>query len=229
MIENKKISVIITTYRRYDTLDEVIRGWVLNNPDQLWVIDNKNKYKLSEEFKNKVVLFSMPIDLTTRVDYAFSMLTDGDLIFLADDDFVPDTGFLEEIYHGWKSVGGGIVGLCGRTFHGENYKGDTKWYSALKISKPIRVGLLGVGYFSPREYLGFDTRGMETIDDDAYWLMNKYPRIQKHVVPTTKFRNLPTCEDNDCLFHAPKEQREIRNLKYREYYLKHYKQYQLMY
>ena len=228
MIDGKKISVIVTTYRRYDTLGEVLQGWVDNEPDQLWVIDNSNKYRLEGRHYGKVTLFSMPIDLTTRIDYAFASLTDGDLVLLADDDFVAEPGLIEDLYNGWKSVGG-IVGLCGRTFHGPNYKGDTKWYSSLKVTELQRTGSLGVAYFTPREYLGFDTRGMDTIDDDLFWLMNQCPKVPKHVVPTKKFRNLETCEDADCLFHAPKVQRDIRDSRYREYYLKNYKPYGKIY
>ena len=225
MIDRYKVSVIITTYRRYDTLGEVIQGWVDNKPDQLWVIDNCSKYKLEERHKGKATLFSMPLDLTTRVDYAFAMLTDGDLILLADDDFVARSGLLEDLYNGWKKVGGGIVGLCGRTFHGPLYKGNTKWHSSLKITEPVRTGSLGVAYFTPRKYLGFDTKGMETIDDDLYWLMHQCTDEPKHVIPTKKFENLPTCGDKDCLFHASPAQRKIRDSKYREYYLANYKPY----
>lgn len=224
-----KISVIITTYRRYQSLTDVISGWVSNSPYQLWVIDNKAGYKLPEKLKNNVTIFSMPIDLTTRVDYAFAMLTDGDFIMLADDDFVPLPGLLNDLYDGWQQSNDGIVGLCGRTFHGENYKSDTKWYSSLTIKSPVRTGSLGVGYFTPRKYLGFDTKGMETIDDDLYWLMNIHPKVPKFVVPTNRFYNLPTCEDSQCLFHAPKEQRLIRDAKYRAYYLKNYKPENLIY
>jgi len=228
MIDEYKISVIVTTYRRYGTLGEVIQGWVDNKPDQLWVIDNCSTYKLEERHKGKATLFSMPLDLTTRVDYAFAMLTDGHLILLADDDFVALPGLLEDLYRGWKQVGG-IVGLCGRTFHGPLYKGDTKWYSSLRVTEPTRTGSLGVAYFTPREYLGFDTKGMETIDDDLYWLMNKCPEVPKHVIPTKKFRNLPTCEDKNCLFHAPLDQRKIRDRKYKKYYLANYEPYKKIY
>jgi len=222
MIDGKTFSVIITTYRRYNTLGEVIQGWLDNNPDQLWVIDNKSGYKLEERHKGKVVLFSMPIDLTTRVDYAIGMLTEGDFVVLADDDAVVEPGFLEDLYNGWEEVGGGIVGVIGRQFTSDQYK-KCKHYRAEKIAEPVRTGSIGIIYMTPREYLGFDTRGMETIDDDLFWLMNKHPSILKHVIPTKKYKNLPTGSDTDCLFHAPPKERNIRNDCYRKYYLKSYK------
>ena len=225
----KTTSVIITTYRRYDTLLEVIDGWLLNNPDQLWVIDNGGGYKVESKHYGKVNIFNMPIDLTTRVDYAFAMLTDGDFVCLADDDAVPKPGLLKDFYDGWHEVGGGIVGPIGRTFHGVRYKQDTHHYRSTKISKPVRTGSLGVMYFSPRQYLGFDTRGMETIDDDLYWLMNIHPTVPKHVIPTKNYYDLPTCNDDKCLFHAPVEQRNIRDAKYKEYYLKNYAPYGKIY
>ena len=222
MIDNKSFSVIITTYRRYDTLGEVIQSWLNDNPDQLWVIDNKSGYKLEERHKDKVVLFSMPIDLTTRVDYAFAMLTEGDFIVLADDDAVVSPGFLEDMYNGWKEVGGGIVGVIGRQFTSDQYI-KCKHFRAEKITEPIRTGGIGVIYISPREYLGFDTRGMETIDDDLFWLMNKHPEVPKHVIPTKRYRNLPTGSDADCLFHASLSERKIRDGCYQKYYLKSYR------
>jgi len=228
MIDNKTFSVIITTYRRYDTLGQVIQGWLDNNPDQLWVIDNKSGYKLEERHKGKVVLFSMPIDLTTRVDYAFAMLTEGDFVVLADDDAVVAPGFLEDMYNGWKKVGGGIVGVIGRQFTSDRYI-KCKHFRAEKIIEPARTGSIGIIYITPREYLGFDTRGMETIDDDLFWLMNKHPEVPKHIIPTKKYRNLLTGNDADCLFHASQSERKIRNGCYQKYYFENYKPFNKLY
>lgn len=222
MLDGKSFSVIITTYRRYDTLGEVIQSWLDNNPDQLWVVDNKSGYKLEERHKDKVVLFSMPIDLTTRVDYAFAMLTEGDFIVLADDDAVVEPGFLEDMYNGWKEVGGGIVGVIGRRFTSDQYI-KCKHFRAEKIIKPVKTDSIGIIYVTPREYLGFDTRGMATIDDDLFWLANIHPEVPKHVVPSNKWRNLRTASDGECLFHASPAQRKIRDDCYRKYYLKNYK------
>jgi len=224
MVDNKTFSVIITTYRRYDTLSDVIQGWLNNNVDQLWVIDNSNKFKLRTEHVGKVVLFSMPIDLTTRVDYSFATLTDGDFVICADDDAVVQSGFVEDMYNGWKKVGGGIVGVIGRQFTSETYM-KCKHFRANKISEPVRTGSIGIIYVSPREYFGFDTRNMETIDDDMWWLMNKRPDVPKHVVPSNKWISLPTGSDKNCLFHAPPSERQIRQDCYYKYYMKNYKPY----
>lgn len=229
MRDGKSFSVIVTTYRhqRYQTLPSVIDGWLANDPDQLWVIDNKGQYDIGKRV-GKIVLFRMPIDLQTRVDYAFAMLTDGDFVILADDDAVPEPGLIDDLYEGWKKVGGGIVGLIGRQFTSEIYM-ECKHFRAEKIEEPVRTGSIGIIYMTPREYLGFDTRGMATIDDDMYWLMNKHPEVPKHVIPTKKYRNLPTGSDKECLFHAPTEQRKIRQECYQKYYLKNYKPYGRIY
>ena len=221
MIDNKTFSVLITTYRRFDTLDEVISGWLKQPVEQVWVLDNSGSFrtKLKDE---RLKIWSLPLNCGTRIDYAIANVTDGDFVVLGDDDAVVEPGFLEDLYRGWEQVGGGIVGVIGRIFTNEEYM-KCKWCSALKIDKPIKTGSIGVIYFSPRQHFQFDTRGMDTINDDIYWLMEKCSDVPKHVIPTKKFRNLPTASDKGCLFHAPPILRTIRYDYFRKWYKEKYK------
>ena len=227
MFDGHSFSVIITTYRRYDTLGSVIQGWLNNSPDQLWVIDNNSKYQLNVDHMNAgVKLFSMPMDFKTRPDYALATLTDGDFIIFADDDAIPEPGFIEDLYNGWKMVGG-IVGVIGRQFTSDEYI-KCKHYRAEKIASPVRTGSIGIIYMTPRDYICFDTRGMHRIDDDLWWLMKCFPRATKHVIPTKKYVNLSTGSDSGCLFHAGEKERKIRQDCYFNYYTEFYKPFNLI-
>lgn len=219
MIEGKTISVIITTYRRYLTLDRVIAGWLDQPADQVWVLDGGGKYRTRHQ-DPRLVLFNLPVDLGTKMDYAFALLTEGDLVCLADDDLVVKPGLLEDLYSVWK-LKTGIVGLLGRTFHGPVYWGNTMFYRASLLAEPQRVDFCGVVYFASRDLFGFDLRGLPRNCDDLWWQMKVHPYVPKHVAATAKYENLPVASDSTAMYKNP-ELRRQREEFYKTYYTMYY-------
>ena len=219
MIDGKSISVLITTYCRYKTLDRVILGWLAQSADQIWVIDGGGSFKT--QYKDpRLLVFNMPCDLGTKMDYAFALLTEGDLICLADDDVLIKPDFLNALYNTWK-LKGGIVGILGRTFHGPVYWGDTTFYRASLLKVPQRVDFCGVVYFASRELFGFDVRGLPRNCDDLWWEMKIHSKVPKHVAATAKYENLPCAKDGTAMYKTPSLRKQREDF-YREYYLKNY-------
>lgn len=220
MIRNHSISVIITTYIRFKNLDRIIGAWLREPIDQLWVLDGSGRFRSSIK-DQRFVLFSLPVDLGPKMDYAFALLTEGDIIILADDDVLIKDGFVSDLYRGWIEVGGGIVGIIGRKFNGPTYWGDTQFFRSSLLKAPQRVDFVGVVYFSPRKHFGFDVRGLPRNCDDLWWEMKVHPEVPKFVVPTTRYANLPEASDESAMYKNPRLRRQ-REYFYREYYLLNY-------
>jgi hypothetical protein len=217
-IDNKTITVIITTYQRFKNLDSILQAWKSEPVEEVWLIDGSGKFIPKTE---NILLFSMPKDFGTRMDYSLTTLVDTDLIILADDDVLPKSGFTLDLYNGWKQVGGGIVGIIGRVFKGPHYRKDTVFYKSNCLSKPVKTDFVGVVYLSERNLFGFDTKGMHNNCDDLWWQMKIYPDIKKHVVPSKNYIDLPEATDKNCMFNNSKYA-EVRQEFYKEYYYKNY-------
>lgn len=220
MIGGRTISAIITTYRRYATLDEVVASWLAQPVDQVWVLDGGGKYKPGVMADPRLLVFRMPADLGTKMDYAFALLTEGDLVVLADDDVVVQPGFLEDLER-CRAERGGIVGVIGRHFCGPKYWGDTLFFRSSDLKAPVRVGFVGCVYLAARELFGFDVRGCPRNCDDLWWQMRAQPDVPKHVAPTARYKNLPTASDPGAMYHTPRL-RAQREAFYKEHYLKTY-------
>jgi len=209
------VSVVISTYRRLENLERILAAWLLQTPD-VWLADSSGKFT-TELPINHVRLSPDPGNKTR---HAVSLLTDGDYVIKADDDVLPKPGLINTfIEHSYLC---GILGLMGRTFHGEKYYGNTKPYRAREIAQPQRVDMVGILTFAPRKYLAFDLRGCHSSIEDLFWHMNAFPRVPKIVIPTTKYEQLPESEDANCLFRN-KAARIERERFYQKYYRVNYK------
>ncbi|GAG31026.1 unnamed protein product, partial [marine sediment metagenome] len=138
MIDGHKISVLITTYRRFKNLHRICMGWLQNPVDEVWVIDGSGSVFVDIQGHNgRLTVFNMPKDFGPQAHYALAPLTQGDFVIFSDDDVLPKKHFAEDLYKGWRECGeNGMVGIMGRSFQGEDYYKQTTYYSALKIKKP---------------------------------------------------------------------------------------------
>jgi len=230
MIEGRTFSVIVTNYRERGSLRAIIEKWLMTSADEVILADCSGALVGDSYFRTilpkaepRFRMVSFTHDFGTKTDYALALLTQGDFVILGDDDVMPSDSFVDDLYNGWKEVGGGLIGVIGRTFHGVKYKGDTKFYSALLIDKPVRVGFVGVVYFAERKFFGFDPRGLKSNNvDDLFWCMEVFPEVPKYVVPVKSFMNLPEASDKDCMFHNPvlkKERQDYYEKMYKKNYL----------
>lgn len=200
MINNDKISVLITSHKaRFNTLNRVIGSWLTQPVDEIWVIDDGNNFKT--EIKDpRLLIFNMPKDFETKSDYALALLTEGDIIILADDDIVVRDTFTNSFYNSLKKTNNSIVGLAGKKCFGPRYNKDTQIYKSNMISQPIEVEYVGIVIMASRDRFGFDLKGMNKNCDDFWFCMKIHPNINKYIVPTIDYTDLP-CSENKTAMH----------------------------
>lgn len=208
-----RVSVVISTYRRLKNLDRILEAWLFQTPD-VWLADSSRTFNTNRPIHH--VRFNP--DPGNKARHAVALLTDGDFIIKADDDVLPEPGLVETFL---EYSGLGILGIMGRTFHGPKYYGETRVIRAREINAPARVDMVGILTFSPRRYLAFDLRGCLTSVEDLFWHMKVYPHIEKYVIPTEAYEQLPESDDPGCLFRNKKARAE-REAFYSKYYRMHY-------
>lgn len=136
-------------------------------------------------------------------------------MILADDDFLPKPGLIEDFFRYYKY---GFYGIIGKQFNGPDYRKDCPFFRADRIDTPVRTGFVGVCYFIHRNLLEFDLSQLtHRAVDDLYWQLYKFPQIPKTVIPTKNYENLPECNDKQSIFKTP-ESRKIREDFYRAWY-----------
>lgn len=206
-----KHSVIVTTYKRYDRLELILKAWLKETPDV--ILANGGKW-----FNTKLPIrqFLYNPDPGNKIRFAAATLAKGTFITLADDDIIPKPGLLERFHFCWLAHHG-IWGVIGRVFNNENYF-KCSFIRADKLDKPVEVDFIGVIYFTHRKFINFDLQNLNNrAVDDLYWQMVAFPKAKKFVCPTNLYENLkPECNEPDCIFHDPKA-RAYRQEFYQKY------------
>ena len=212
--------MVISTYdnSRLGSLEYILEAWLQQSSEVLLCDCSCGRFKTTLP----IVHIQFNQDLGNKTRHAASLLTSNDFIIKADDDLMPKPGLIKDLHEGWLEVGGGIVGLLGRTFEGENYITQTTSYRANSINAPIRVDFVGITTFTPRNYLAFDLKGCLNPIEDLFWQMKHFPGAPKWVVPTTNFKLLPEAENPDEALYKNTRAQRIRQNFYREYYLRNY-------
>jgi hypothetical protein len=209
-----KTSVVIVTYRRLDRIADVCAAWVAQSPD-VWLCDCSPHGAKGIPSAVKIVQF-VP-DPGNKSRHAVALLTDGDFVIKADDDVLPAPGLIDDYHRSFQKVGPGIFGLNGRVFNGPSYYKNSKSFRAPEISIETLVDFAGVCTFTPREYLAFDLRGCDSPIEDLFWQIECFPEVIKWIIPTKKFTNLPSANDDKCLFRSA-DSRAVREKYFKRIY-----------
>jgi len=214
---NQNVSVVVVCYRRVNSLDGILGAWLKQSPD-VWLADcSGGKFKTQLPIKH--VAFKR--DPGNRARHAIALLTEGDLVIKADDDVMPEPGLIMDFLSAYREAGEGIYGLIGRRFVGPKYYGGTIFLGASKIGKLAEVDFAGVTTMAPRSLLPFDLIGCDTAIEDLFWQMKEYPEAKKYVIATRNYSNIPSSNDDECLFHDP-QARAKREAFYQLYFIKNY-------
>lgn len=214
------VGVIVTHHdtRRADTIGSILSAWRSEEPDHLWLVNASGKPMTNGGGWH---VFNLPFDTGNGTDYALATLMDADAVVLADDDFLPRTGFLSI----WKSDGwldrvatsDTIVGVIGRRLYGPIYKKQSDYFRADTVRANTRVGFCGVCVAAGRSAFGFDCRGMTRNIDDLWWQLLKRPKHVKYVAPNPLYEDLPCASDDSAMYRSG----ELRGER-RDFYAKHW-------
>lgn len=214
------VSVIVTTTRkRYGCIENVMDAWAKQDHammKEFWLLDADGDAPEHPTFD----VWRCPVDCGTHMDYAFSLMASGDLVLLADDDFLPGPTFTSELLEGFYLSGADISGVIGRTFDSDYYYDGTTYYRSDKVESAVRVGFCGVAFLARRSLFGFSSLHIHNNLDDLWLQMVQHPTAKKFVVPTKAYTDLP--ESRSGMF-ANKEAREIRQGAYKRWYDLYYK------
>jgi len=209
-----KVSVVIVSYRRKANLERIIKAWLEQTPD-VWLCDCG--VNLRTDLPIKIIKFNP--DPGNKVRHAISLLTSGDYVIKADDDFLPKPGLINDFLKWYKT---GIIGIHGRKFLGKSYYRNTRATESKKVDKMTEVDFVGICTFTSRAYLAFDFKGCLTPIEDLFWQMKAFPDIKKWIIPTKNYEKLKESNDKDCLFYNSTA-RQIREKFYNKYYLENYR------
>jgi hypothetical protein len=217
MPKGSRISAVVLCHRRTAMINEILTAWLKETAD-VWLVDC-TPAGIKTELAIKTVRCSP--DPGSKSRHAAALLTEGEFVIKADDDFIPLPGLVKSFEANTQAVGPAILGLVGRRFLGSRYYGNTQVFRGAEIAAPVRVDFVGICTFTPRRYLPFDLRGCETAIEDLFWQMKAFPDAPKYVARTKQYRNLAESLDKGCLFHNPRA-REIRETFYKKYYSLYY-------
>ena len=147
-----KVSIVLVTYRRKVNLERILKEWLKQTPD-VWLCDCGVNFKT--ELPIKIIKFNP--DPGNKARHAAALLTSGDYVIKADDDFLPKPGLIKDFLDNYPKNKGGILGIHGRKFNGKSYYKDTRVFVADKINKIIEIDNVDTAYpkISGKELLLF--------------------------------------------------------------------------
>lgn len=213
-----KVSVVVVTYRRTKSLESILAAWLAQTPD-VWLADcTPGGFATTLPIHR---IHATP-DPGNRLRHAVALLTSGELVIKADDDFMPLPGLVDDFVRAFTKYGDGIYSIHGRTFHGRDYYRQTKLYGAKQLQKTQPVQFVGVCTCAPRSLLAMDLLGCNSDIEDLFWQMQKYPKAKKYVIATQNFRHLPESKDAERLC-GTRASRVSRNKYYERWYVKNYR------
>jgi len=200
-------SVVVVTLRRLSTLAAILEAWLKETPD-VWLADCSGAdFKAPRGVHH--VRFSP--DPGNKARHAVALMTEGEIVFKADDDFIPFPGLIEDFLKAFRAQGRAFYGIMGRYFNGPRYYGNTIQARANKITEPFRVDFVGICTMAPRDLIVFDPRECGSPFEELFYQCGIWPEVPKWVVPTVKYAHVPgsdragTCLCKDTAAQAVRE------------------------
>lgn len=199
------VSVVVVCNRRLTTLYGILGEWQKYSSD-VWLADCSG---LEFSPPPGVHWVRFKPDPGNRTRHAIALLTTGDMVIKADDDFVPGPFLVGDL---WKGSDFGrkecFVGIMGRRFEGPKYYGNTISARANKIAAPEQVDFVGICTMSPRSVLAFDLRGCSSSIEELFQQCGAFPTVPKYAVPSLSYSHIPGADRPGCLCKDEKAQKE---------------------
>lgn len=209
-----KVSVVITTCRDRGHLFEIIKTWLGFGVD-VYLADGRPYYEGDLYNHKNFHWYEFKPDPGNKIRFATAQLTTTPYVILADDDFLPKPGLIEDFFK-YKKYG--FMGIIGKEADNPDYRKCT-FHRADKLNEPVRTAFIGVCYFVQRDLLQFDYAELNNrAVDDLYWQLDKFPTVPKWVIPTKNYKNIfPDCNDKESIFKDP-QSRKYREDYWRDWY-----------
>lgn len=197
-----KVTVIVTTYNRYDRLNSILRSWLLQCPNVILA----NGGKIFQTSHNIRQIYFNP-DPGNKIRFYAGLTAETEYIILADDDFLPKLELIQDLIQ-WKiRLKCDFAGIIGRRFNDEPEYLNTKFFRADKLEAPEKVDFTGVCYLTDKKNLfkmGDPSKTPDRSVDDLFFQCVKLPGASKYVIPTKNYENLfPECNDPGSIFQDP--------------------------
>ena len=201
-------SVVVVANRRMETLSPILSAWLKQSPD-VWLADCSGR---PFEAPAGVHHVRFSPDPGNRTRHALALLTEGDWVIKADDDFTPGPGLVEDFIQAAAKIGTpAFLGIMGRRFEGPKYYSNTISARAVYIAEPARVDFVGICTVTPRGFLAVDLRGCLSSIEELFIQCGAFPWVPKWVVPTKNYGHIPGADKPGCLCKNPVAQAEREN------------------
>lgn len=203
----KKVTVVITTYRRYERLNLVIQKWsALPEVDEVILMNGGEFFNTGQEIKQ---VYFVP-DFGNKSRFLGAAMAENDFVIMADDDVIPKPGLVQDFLKAYEKKGYGIYGIIGRKPDNEDYFKAT-FIRADKLEEIEPVAFCGVVYFAKKKHTQFELRFLtQRAIDDLTWQLGFFPNLKKYVIASKNYENLfPECNDEGAIFKTQFD-RQIR-------------------
>jgi len=231
---DNKVSLLIPVYKRFNSLPAIIDAW-LPQVNELLVWDNSIGEwdpDLSLFANDKITIVAGNKNYGGQIKFMAPILLKNELVLIADDDIVPEEGFVDELLFYWNSiphpVNEKIISIFGKDYQIRQNKEtemqelDQTFYTArkkfkngpsTKVTHIGQVDFVGRLYFGVRRNFVTDMSGCDRLLDDLWWIrqLSRFNTDCKmYVVPATKWHNSDE-EGDPYALHNQKGFNQIRN------------------
>ena len=202
------VSVVVTTYRRFDTLEEILYGWCAQSKDV--ILANGGEH-FKTDLPIRQVVFSP--DQGNKIRFIAGMLSAGERVIFADDDIIPEYGLLRDLESG-IDTGLDFAGIFGRQFNNPEYIKCSPFRSD-KISDMTFIQMtdfVGVVFICDKwRILEFDPMKIPHRSlDDLYFQCKTHEGAIKGVVRTKLYKDLSYPQSDDLSSCRDPEAQRIR-------------------
>lgn len=190
------VSVVVTTYKRYDSLNDILRAWLSQKHVTEVILANGGKF-FKTELPIKQHLFTP--DYGNKIRFFSARLCENDFIILADDDIIPKEGLVSDMLDAQKQSNSFFVGVMGKRFDADEYM-DCSHFRADAVDKITNVDFVGVCYLTHSSVLNSNNFNPLHIPhraiDDLFFQCNIFKQVKKSVLKTDKYLDkYPECEE----------------------------------
>lgn len=209
------ISVIITCWKRFKRLEEILISWKKqNHVDEIFLWDNSGTFKTSIE---NIIVINSQVNLNPSIRYTIAAMAKNDIIINSDDDVMPLPGLTDDLLNLLKKSDD-FIGISGYLFQSKNFH-KSKQIHANEITEPTNVdAIFGcITMIYKQNLLGLDYNKF-----NKYQLELNLQGIRRNlnpiVVPTKNYEILEEMHDENALYKQPAAYKNYQKI-YEKFFL----------